>query len=314
MLTRKTDTDNLLNAIKPGLLGLIVLLAGCAGEREASRYSQAHDSGPEQHIDVSNIKDAIPRVEPVSRYGNPSSYTVYGTRYHTLKKSKGYQERGIASWYGTKFHGHRTSSGETYDMYKMSAAHKTLPLPTYARVTNLQNGKSVIVKINDRGPFHENRLIDLSYAAAARLGIMGKGTGLVEVTAIDPSTEPDTPLKPRIAPSQPKVAKAAATASRPAAGKPYAAHSVTAKPTPPDHQPLLYLQLGAFQSRDNAKRLQSRLSSVDLPADLQISEVNHNNQRVYRVRIGPLTSVETADKLTQLLADHGISSPRVVID
>jgi rare lipoprotein A len=304
MLTRKSGTDNLLCGIGSGLLGLIVLLGGCASEQQASRYSQSQDSAPQQRIDVSTIKDAIPRVEPVARYGNPPSYVVHGTRYHTLKKSNGYTERGIASWYGTKFHGHRTSSGETYDMYKMSAAHKTLPLPTYARVTNLQNGKSVIVKINDRGPFHENRLIDLSYAAAARLGILGKGTGLVEVSALDPARDPETPAKPRIAPSQPKVATAAApsTTTRVAAA------------TLPHHEPLLYLQLGAFQSRDNAERLQSRLSRVELPAQLQISEAKHNNQRIYRVRIGPLASVETADKVTQLLADHGISSPHVVID
>ncbi|NIA01422.1 MAG: septal ring lytic transglycosylase RlpA family protein, partial [Planctomycetia bacterium] len=169
---------------------LAALLVACSsGERSStSRYSQAQDSAPYRAIDVSAVKDAIPRVEPKSRYGNPASYVVLGKRYTTLASSKGYKKRGIASWYGTKFHGHRTSSGESYDMYEMSAAHKTLPLPTYARVSNLRNGRSVIVKINDRGPFHENRVIDLSYAAASRLGILGKGTGLVEVEAIDPGT------------------------------------------------------------------------------------------------------------------------------
>jgi rare lipoprotein A len=298
MLTGKSSTDSLLSLLGPSLLGLGLLLAGCASDPPAGRYSQKHDSAPGQHIDVSTVKDAIPRAEPFSRYGNPSSYVVQGRRYHTLKRNSGYTERGIASWYGTKFHGHRTSSGETYDMYQMSAAHKTLPLPTYARVTNLQNGKSVIVKINDRGPFHENRLIDLSYAAAARLEILGKGTGLVEVTAIDPARDRQTPARPHIAPSRPKLANA--TAAAPA--------------TPPLQEPLLYLQLGAFQSRDNAERLQSRLRHVELPAELQISESTSNNQRVYRVRIGPLASAETADALTHLLADHGIHSPHVVID
>jgi rare lipoprotein A len=301
MLTARTSTDSLLNLLGPSLLGLGLLLTGCAGSPPAGRYSQTHDSAPEQHIDVSAVKDAVPRVEPFSRYGNPPSYVVRGTRYHTLNKSAGYTERGIASWYGTKFHGHRTSSGETYDMYKMSAAHKSLPLPTYARVTNLQNGKSVIVKINDRGPFHENRLIDLSYAAAARLEILGKGTGLVEVSAIDPA-------KPRIGPSQPKLA----TAATPVAAK--AASAAAPATVPLTHEPLLYLQLGAFQSRDNAERLQSQLRRVDLPGKLHISEATSNNQRVYRVRIGPLASVETADELTHRLADHGIRSPHVVID
>jgi len=300
MLTGKTLADRAHGACGPALIGLALLVNGCASDPQAGRYAQAYDSAPQRHINLADVKDAVPRAEPPSRYGNPRTYVVRGSRYHTLTNSKGYTERGIASWYGTKFHGHRTSSGDTYDMYGMSAAHKTLPLPTYARVTNLQNGKSVIVKINDRGPFHENRLIDLSYAAAARLGILGKGTGLVEVAAIDPATYHKVPAKPRIAASQPKVAQAAPAAQ--------------ATDQPPAHEPTLYLQVGAFHNRSNAERLQSQLSRVDLPAGLTISESTADNQRVYRVRIGPLASVETADQLTQLLADHGIRSPRVVID
>jgi rare lipoprotein A len=282
-------------------LGLALLANGCATatDPQASRYAQKHDSAPRQQVDLADVKEAVPRVEPPSRYGNPRSYVVRGTRYQTLTSSKGYRERGIASWYGTKFHGHRTSSGDTYDMYQMSAAHKTLPLPTYARVTNLQNGRSVIVKINDRGPFHENRLIDLSYAAAARLGILGRGTGLVEVNAIDPATYHKVPAKPRIAPSQPKVAGMTKT---------------VATGGPAQQTPSLYLQLGAFHNRDNAQRLQSRLSNVNLPGELKISESVSDNQPVYRVRVGPLASVETADQVTRLLADHGIRSPQVVID
>jgi len=277
------------------VLCLSLIVAGCADGGKASRYSQAHDSAPQRHIDISRIKDAVPRPEPFSRYGNPDSYIVNGKRYHTLSNNKGYRERGIASWYGTKFHGHRTSSGDAYDMYAMSAAHKTLPLPTYARVTNLKNGRSVVVRINDRGPFHENRLIDLSYAAAARLGILGKGTGLVEVAAIDPhGGNLSTPDKIDIAPSRPKRA-----------GEP---------PRLRAHKPSLYLQLGAFESRSNAERLESRLSGLDLPAKLRISESHELPQPVYRVRIGPLSSIETADRLTQLLAARGIHSSRVIID
>jgi len=297
MPTSKAETDGAGRKVWLILAGLALLTGGCAGQRPAvSRYAQAQDSAPQRLIDVSQVKDAVPREEPLSRYGNPVSYVVQGKRYRTRTSSKGYTERGIASWYGTKFHGHRTSSGEPYDMYRMSAAHKTLPLPTYARVTNLKNGKSVIVKINDRGPFHENRLVDLSYAAAARLGILGEGTGLVEVTAIDAATYHPVPAKPRIAPSQPKVA----------AG--------TVAPSPPAHRPSLYLQLGAFSNRGNAERLQAKLSGVNLPGVLQISTGTANNQPVYRVRIGPLASVETADQLTRLLADHGIHDPHVVID
>jgi len=278
------------------MTALAALLAACSsGERSTSRYSQAQDSAPHQAIDVSTVKDAVPRVEPKSRYGNPASYVVRGKRYKTLASGKGYRKRGIASWYGTKFHGHRTSSGEPYDMYGMSAAHKTLPLPTYARVSNLRNGRSVIVKINDRGPFHENRIIDLSYAAASRLGILGKGTGLVEVEAIDPLIQ-ETNKPPRSIPaSQPKISRPAATTTSGA-------------------QPSLYLQLGAFSSRSNAERLQARLSSSELPGELRITETVSDQKPVFRVRIGPLANVETADRLTRTLADQGISSPRVVID
>ncbi len=272
---------------------LCALLTACSsGERNTSRYAQARDSAPFQSVDLSTVRDAVPRVEPKSRYGNPASYMVRGKRYTTLASSKGYRQRGIASWYGTKFHGHRTSSGEPYDMYRMSAAHKTLPLPTYARVRNLRNGRSVIVKINDRGPFHENRLIDLSYAAAARLGILGKGTGLVEVEAIDP-----------------RVYAAGKTDHKVAASKPK-----TAQPPATTRQPSLYLQLGAFSERSNAERLKARLSDTDLPGELRITRKGASPKPVFRVRIGPLANVETADRLTRLLADKGIRSPQVVID
>lgn len=167
-----------------------LLFVGCS----QSRYSQKHDSAPTgDTIDFSTIADAVPKTEPLSRYGNPLTYTVRGKRYQRLLSSEGYSEKGIASWYGTKFHGHRTSSGEPFDMYSMTAAHKTLPLPTYVRVTNLDNRRSVIVKVNDRGPFHDKRIIDLSYAAAGKLDIMSRGTGRVEVIALT-SAEPEEPL------------------------------------------------------------------------------------------------------------------------
>lgn len=299
------------STIRPGLVCLAaLLLAACSTHRPSStgRYSQAQDTAPDRLVDVSQVKDAVPRVEPYSRYGNPRAYVVRGKRYHTLGSSTGYRERGIASWYGTKFHGHRTSSGEAYDMYSMSAAHKTLPLPTYARVTNLNNGRSVIVKVNDRGPFHDNRLIDLSYAAASRLGILGKGTGLVEVEAIDAKSWNQPPAKPRIAASKPKIAGPdTATPAAGATGSASPAHD-----TP--RQPSLYLQLGAFSRRSNAERLQAKLDQDDLPGPLHIAEGTANNQPIYRVRIGPLTSVESADRLTQRLIARGVSAPRVIID
>jgi rare lipoprotein A len=277
------------------LCAAAAVLTACGSNN--SRYTQSQDSAPDRPIDVSQVKDAIPRLEPKSRYGNPPSYVVRGKRYHTLASSTGYSARGIASWYGTKFHGHRTSSGEPYDMYQMTAAHKTLPLPTYARVTNLRNGKSAIVKINDRGPFHDNRLIDLSYAAASKLGILGKGTGLVEVKVIDPGTyaQQQSP-KRQITASKPKTDQRLAT-------------------TAPAEKPSLYLQVGAFSNRSNAERLQSQLSTnAGLPGKLHIIEGFSNQQRVYRVRIGPLASVESADQLAETLSNQGIRTPRVVVD
>lgn len=136
------------------------------------------------------MPDAVPMTEPRSRYGNPKAYEVMGERYFVLDSATGYKEQGRASWYGTKFHGRRTSSGEPYDMYQMTAAHKTLPLPTYVRVTRKSNGRSVVVRVNDRGPFHTGRIIDLSYAAAARLDLLKEGSAEVEVEALDPGAAP----------------------------------------------------------------------------------------------------------------------------
>ena len=147
---------------------------------KGNRYTINQDSAP-KNPNNSKIKETTLKKEPMSRYGNPTEYKVAGKKYEVMKNSSGYKTRGVASWYGTKFHKQRTSSGEPYDMYVMSAAHKTLPLPTYIKVKNLDNGKTAVVKVNDRGPFHGNRLIDLSYAAAVKLGIFPKGTANVEI-------------------------------------------------------------------------------------------------------------------------------------
>lgn len=181
---------------------LFIFLSACTvtkkpipKEQRASatrRYKLLDDVGPKHSAEVPNIhkiRDAQPMPEPKSKWGNPKTYTVFRKLYTVLPTSKGFVEQGKASWYGKKFHGYLTSNGEVYDMYGMSAAHKTLPLPTYAKVTNLDNGKSVIVKINDRGPFHDDRIIDLSYTAASKLGILAKGLGNVKVEAIDPNLQ-----------------------------------------------------------------------------------------------------------------------------
>lgn len=164
------------------LCSAALLLSGCA----TSRYEHAQDFTPAQVPDLSTLPEPEPKQEPRSAMGNPVSYRVFGKEYRVLPSARGYREQGIASWYGMKFHGHRTSNGEIYDVYQFTAAHKTLPLPSYVRVTRVDNGQSVIVRVNDRGPFHEGRIIDLSYAAAVRLGINKQGTAEVTVEVVQP--------------------------------------------------------------------------------------------------------------------------------
>ena len=161
------------------LLGVVFSLTGCQMLPRGSVEDGAPPGPPPRWF-----KRVVPKQEPLSRYGNPKSYSVRGKRYEVMHSARGYHERGLASWYGTKFHQKRTSSGEPYDMYALTAAHKTLPLPTYLRVKNLDNGQEAIVKVNDRGPFHSQRVLDLSYGAAVKLGLYPKGTAHVELTAI----------------------------------------------------------------------------------------------------------------------------------
>jgi rare lipoprotein A len=239
------------------------------------------DAAPRSPIDVSAIPDAVPQQEPLSRYGNPDSYVVYGKRYYTLDSSKGYRERGQASWYGTKFHGKRTSSGEPYDLYAMTAAHKTLPLPTYVEVTNLDNGRSVIVKVNDRGPFHGDRIIDLSYTAATKLGFMSNGTGMVEVRAIDPAS-PTVAEVPSPAPSQPHTGQT------------------------------LYLQVGAFSSQHNAERLRQEIQDREV-GTVRIVEAESSNGRLYKVQVGPLAGDSEADQVARSLKSLGINESRSIV-
>ena len=161
------------------LLLFTLLLSSCS--------NVSRDGPPNFYVDVSKIPNAVPKNEPKAKFGNMSSYSVRGKRYYTLPTSKNYSEIGIASWYGTKFHSRRTSSGERYNLLAMTAAHKTLPLPTYVEVTNLKNQRKIIVKVNDRGPFKPDRIIDLSYVGAKKLGMLGRGTTFVRVKAIDPT-------------------------------------------------------------------------------------------------------------------------------
>ena len=239
----------------------------------------AVDSAPKKKIDVETIPNAIPKREPKSRYGNPKSYVVFGKRYYVMDSGKGYIEKGIASWYGTKFHGRRTSSGETYDMYAMTAAHKSLPLPTYVKVTNLSNDKFIVVKVNDRGPFHENRIIDLSYTAAIKLDIIQKGTGLVEVKAIDIEDSKEVILV-----EDDKISTQDAS---------------------------FYIQVGTFSKLESAKKLKQKLDSFGDNL-IKISNVIVSGNTLYRVRIGPFTDTKLSDSIVSKLSDFGIFEHRIV--
>ena len=229
--------------------------------------------------DLSAIPDAVPRVEPKSRYGNPHSYVVYGKRYFTLPSSRGFVERGVASWYGQKFHGRRTSSGEVYDMYKRTAAHKTLPLPTYVSVRDLSTGREIVVRVNDRGPFLKNRIIDLSYAAATKLGIADKGTGFVEVRALEPGF----------------------VGSRPGAG------------ARRDGSAAIFIQAGAFQVAANAEKLRSALTGVSR-VPVRVLRTSHEDQPLYRVRLGPVSGVEEADRIVDTLRTLGFERPQIIVE
>lgn len=174
-------------------LATLALLAGCS-QKPSGRYSINDDVAPNAPLSVEHIEDATPQYEPYSLGGN-RDYTLRGQNYQIIKNTQGFVEKGQASWYGKKFHGHLTSNGEIYDMYSMSAAHKTLPLPSYVKVTNLDNGKTTVVRVNDRGPFHPGRIIDLSYAAAHKLGVLQTGVANVEIAVIDTQKPNITPLK-----------------------------------------------------------------------------------------------------------------------
>ena len=269
-----------------GVLAAAAVLGACA-------QFPTQDHGPAYPVDVSQVPNAVPQYVTPSRYGNTSPYTADGQTYTLLPDCAGYHARGIASWYGTKFHGGRTSDGETYDMFAMTAASKVLPLPCYVRVTNLQNGQSVIVKVNDRGPFVANRIIDLSYAAAARIGMLGTGTALVDVTAVTPG-EPQPPTGP------------GSNLPPPGGATPVPAATGTAGP------PQLFVQVGAFATESNATRVLARLRAATVGPAFILPELQ-NGVTLYKVRIGPIADVGRVDALTAQLSTLGFGDAQVVI-
>lgn len=276
----------------------VLLLAGCGGGN--IRGDGPPSSGSTRIPGLPD--DAVPRPEARSRYGNGPVYEVFGKRYTVLPSSSGYQERGVASWYGKKFHGRLTSNRETYDMYEMTAAHKTLPLPSYVRVRNLSNNKEIVVRVNDRGPFVHNRIIDLSYSAASKLDMIRSGTSLVEVTAIsfdEPSG--DQPAR-EVTPPTP-VAIAAATATT----------EPVPTATPVDHTAKIYVQVGAFGDRANAEKRLRMLTSSGI-GNVFILEDFSLSPALLRVRIGPVADVIQYDLLVEDLENIGILDPYLIVE
>ncbi len=313
------------------LLATLIVLAGCAS-RTGGYYK---DDGPGSHIpaNIDAIPDAVPHVE-LHAAANLRPYSVFGVRYTPIAEDQSYREEGVASWYGRKFHGEKTANGETYDMYAMTAAHPTLPIPSYARVTRVATGRSIIVRINDRGPFHSSRIIDLSYVAAAKLGLIGPGSGRVVVQAITnadilagrypaPPTVATT-ASPAAAPArtsavadqvpvsaqtpEPELAQTLALFRQPAAP---VRQMAAAGPEPPGAGGI-YLQFGAFSSAENANALARRINTQAATLPEPVSVVYQ--APLYKVRLGPYVSRSQATHSAASLADAAGLNPVIALD
>ena len=271
------------------VFAVAIALAGCGGGK-----TKRDGPGSARIPDLPG--DAVPRHEPRSKYGNGRDtgngpqYEVLNKTYTVMPSSSGYKERGVASWYGNKFHGNLTSNRETYNMYAMTAAHKTLPLPTYVRVRNLRNNKTVVVRVNDRGPFVSNRIIDLSYAAALKLDMVQNGTSLVEVTAYNfDEPQGDRPTSVRKPAQAPLISTPSVSSSQ------------------------IFVQVGAFGERSNAARRLAFLSGSGIDNGF-IFEDKSSGTILYRVRIGPVANVVQYDVLVEELEDLGITDPYLITE
>jgi rare lipoprotein A len=278
----------------------VLLLAACqsasvppssttAPVANAGRYSISQDRAPSQSLDVSQIREVIPVPLNRTMAGNRSPYTVNGRSYRVMQTEVGFQQTGLASWYGEKFHGHQTSNGEVFDMYQVSAAHTGLPIPSFVRVTNLENQRSIVVRVNDRGPFHNDRVIDLSYAAAYKLGFSNQGTALVHIEAIVPSQN---------------VILAANTATNPAT-------TVTASAAAAAGD--RYLQAGAFSDLRAAQRLSDRLRDLtSRPVFIRSIQAADTSQQLHRVRVGPISDPSEIERISNLMQSANLGQPYVV--
>lgn len=286
--------------IKVGLFSLLLLmllLSACTSNTQ-------QDSGPPQPLDVSHIPDAVPRAEVRTLAGNKSPYNVLGKTYRVRPDSRGFVQEGIASWYGNKFHGRQTSNGEIYSMYGMTAAHKTLPIPCYVRVTNLQNNRQIVVRVNDRGPFHDGRIIDLTYAGASKLGFLKQGTAPVKIEVLEPEdggSEAETPAHDVVI--------------RPAEITPVVSASGQLRAPTPAHPAgyqlpaNTYLQAGAFSNAEAAQRVRDRVASL---TSLPVFIAQRVNDDLYRVRIGPIIDNRELMNVRSRMEAQSLPSPHVI--
>ena len=280
------------------LSGSLLAFAGCS---TLPLVVDERDSGPSKPLSVDHIPEPVPRYEPRTRAGNYSPYTVLGKTYHVMDNPDGYRERGVASWYGNKFHGRRTSNGEIYDMYAVTAAHKTLPIPSYVRVTNLANNRSIIVRVNDRGPFHGDRIIDLSYTAARKLGYANAGTAHVTVEYIDPKkyaiTQPGYTV-----PVNDTVIDGVAPAPTPVDAGGYQLPEGT------------FLQVGAFGSLQSAQAMQQKINALTYypVIILRPGEVKAYKDKFYRVQIGPIDNNLALITIQDKVIKANLPEPHVV--
>lgn len=323
-------SDTSLKLIGCAALGL--MLASCSSSKPAQQstnvvrakpgldINRAHkDGAPWWDVDVSKIPDATPTVHTGNYKANP--YTVLGKTYFPIQDSRNYRAEGTASWYGTKFHGQNTANGEVYDLYGMSAAHKTLPLPAYVKVTNLDNQRSVILRVNDRGPFYSDRIIDLSYAAAKKLGYAETGTARVRVEGIDPQQwwaqrgqpAPMMLNQPQVAQTQAFTPSTGAVEQWTPPAQQHAAAVVPVQVASNRAQAAngLYLQVGAFANPDAAELLRSKLSGM-VSAPVFISSVVRNQQTLHRVRMGPINSQGEAQQMQDSVRLANLGQPKVV--
>ena len=269
---------------------LMILVSACS--TNYGRYQQQHDSTPTRLPNASELYDATPRAETPSRGGN-KHYQVRGKHYQVLKNAENFSQTGIASWYGRKFHGHLTSNGEIYDMYAMSAAHKNLPLPSYLKVVNNSNDRSVIVRVNDRGPFHHSRIIDLSYSAAYKLDMLQTGTANVTITAVTDFTDEGL-KKPSLSNRKlPLTSLKTVIAKNLASGTPTASQLNTLKK-------VQYIQVFASKSKSQATKLANALSKQH-KKNTQLEQKNG----IYRVLVGPIAHSDDLTNLLLAIKDNG---------